>query len=151
MKHAFQMKVWWPLKIRQFDEAGKESEGNALVHLTVLTGEQLATFQSTAMQAMREGMVAQQLRALPPTIGQPELAAAREQEIADLERGAQAKGEAVLQVLRDNVHDWRRFQVDGTELAFSAETFEDLLRYQHFQQAVSTALREAASGARAKN
>jgi hypothetical protein len=153
MKQAFQRKVWWPIQLTRFDETGKEIVDGARLLVTVLAGEQLKAHQQQAIELLRDGVMAQQLERSLLIERDPAAVAAGTAELARLRKQIAEGSESTLAVLRAHVHDWRGLVVDhtGATPEFSAETHNDLLEFQDYQQAVTTALREAAAGARAKN
>ena len=130
--------VFWPVTLRQTDEAGEEVvETTIHVAYEILTRKELRAREAQALQrlnvqAVRDARDADQLAEL--------LDAAVKREDDDLE------------FLLGRVRDWRGIvDADGSELAFSRERLAALLEYDVFYKPVLAGLNEASRAGRAKN
>ena len=131
-KLSKERKVWWPVKLVTTNEAGEQT--------TVTFRGLFGLLKADELLALR----AEPLRKLLAGAG----TAAPDALIAQLEADERAFTDRVAA----HVHDWRGIVDDnGDELAFSAEALRALLEWQDMRQAFGVALREASTGAAAKN
>lgn len=133
-KLSKERKVWWPVRLPVSNEAGEVSTTVIRAQFTLLKADELAAMRGNTLQQVQEGATA---------TGSIESIIDR---INAAERDMTARVAA-------HVSDWRGVvdQDSGDELPFTPEALALALEYADVRQAFSVALREASTGAAAKN
>lgn len=152
-RHAKNRKVWWPVRITTYDDAGNPK----IVQIRALFG-----LYSRAERAEIERRALEELRARAAELQAEREARAR----GELDQiGQQAADMALskldehvtrsldqVEQLASRVHDWRGVQDEaGTDVPFSPEFLRDLLAYDDVLNAFLAAFAEATRGSVAKN
>ncbi len=125
-------KVWWPVKLAATNEAGESSTVTIRALITLLKADELLALRTAPLQKLAA-------------------AGAGADPAALIERIA-GEEQAFTALLAAHVTDWRGVVDDeGADVPFSAEALAAALEYADVRQAFGTALREASTGAAAKN
>lgn len=126
-------KVWWPVRLAATNEAGESSTVTIRALITLLKADELLALRTAPLQKMLAGAGA----ATDPDALLAQL---------------QADERALTDRVQAHVTDWRGVvDEDGADVSFSAEALAGALDYADVRQAFAVALREASTGAAAKN
>lgn len=149
-KHAKERRVWWPVKLTNYDEDGK--------HFTV----EIRVLFGLMPRAEREAITQRELESLAKAAAESTANAkaaeldtmasvATDRALAQLRERAKKTDEQIA-ALCAHVHDWRGVvDEDGERVTYSADVLRDLLAYEDVMLAFANAYAEASRGAVAKN
>lgn len=149
-KHAKERRVWWPVKLTNYDEDGK--------HFTV----EIRVLFGLMPRAEREAITQRELESLAKAAAEANANAkaaeldtmasvATDRALAQLRERAKKTDEQIA-ALCAHVHDWRGVvDEDGERVTYSADVLRDLLAYEDVMLAFANAYAEASRGAVAKN
>lgn len=130
--------VFWPVQLRQIDEAGEIDVATVHLAYRLLTRDELHERERNSLEALAERM------------GGPVAPRTAEDLIALLD-GTIEREASNVDLLLDHVSDWRGF-ADGDEpVAFSRERLAALLEYDVYFKPIMAGLFEASRDAPAKN
>lgn len=149
-KHAKERRVWWPVKLTNYDEDGK--------HFTV----EIRVLFGLMPRAEREAITQRELESLAKAAAESTANAkaaeldtmatvATDRALAQLRERAKKTDEQIA-ALCAHVHDWRGVvDEDGERVTYSVDVLRDLLAYEDVMLAFANAYAEASRGAVAKN
>ena len=149
-------RVWWPVTLTQYDEAGEPVETNIRLLLEPLTRAERAKRQKAAVQTAHAALLElrEQVDLTQPADDNASVERlgvdATERVMAQLERSLAAT-EADIELITRRIHDWRGPQDGDKPIPFSRELLADLMHWDSFAQPVLAAFNEACEGAVRKN
>lgn len=149
-------RVWWPVTLTQYDEAGELVETTIRLLFEPYTRAQRAARQKAVMQRASEAM--RDLRedtdlgrpaddnATAERIGE----AATDRVIARMEEAFAAGEQDIAEVIA-RTHDWRGPQEGDKEIPFDPDLLADLMAWDAFAKPVLEAFNACCEGAVRKN
>lgn len=149
-------RVWWPVKITQYDEAGEAVETTIRMQFEPYTRAQRAERQKAVMlranEALRELKAEVDLgRDADDTATAERIGVEATDRVISRMEQAMAATEADIAEVIARTHDWRGAQDGETAVPFSRELLADLMAFDAFARPVLDAFNACCEGAVRKN